>query len=49
MFEQYSTSETIAELKTDVGKGLTMAEAGRRRKLYGTNEMKAARKKTVLE
>lgn len=49
MFEQYSTAETIAELKTDSKRGLTVAEAGRRMKLYGRNEMKPARKKTFFE
>lgn len=49
MFEQYSTAETIAELKTDGVKGLTSAEAGRRLGMYGRNEMKAARKKTAAE
>lgn len=49
MFEQYSTAETIAELKTDGVRGLTAAEAGRRLALYGRNEMKAARKKTAAE
>lgn len=49
MFEQYSTAETIAELKTDGVKGLTSAEAGRRLGMYGRNEMKAARKKTAVE
>lgn len=49
MFEQYSTAETIAELKTDGIRGLTAAEAGRRLALYGRNEMKAARKKTAAE
>lgn len=49
MFEQYSTAETIAELKTDGVRGLTAAEAGRRLALCGRNEMKAARKKTAAE
>ena len=49
MFEHCSIDETIEELKTDAGKGLSMAEAGRRRKLYGRNEMQEARKKTVLQ
>lgn len=49
MFEQYSTAETIAELKTDGVRGLTAAEAGRRLALHGRNEMKAARKKTAAE
>ena len=49
LFEQYSIAETIGELKTDSQKGLTMAEAGRRRKLYGRNEMREARKKTFFQ
>ena len=44
-----SIAETIGELKTDSQKGLTMAEAGRRRKLYGRNEMREARKKTFFQ
>lgn len=49
MFEQRSVSETISQLKTDGQRGLTIAEAGRRLKQDGRNEMKEARKKTVVE
>ncbi|MDE6168348.1 MAG: HAD-IC family P-type ATPase, partial [Acetatifactor sp.] len=49
MFEQRSVSETISQLKTDGQGGLTFAEAGRRLKQDGRNEMKEARKKTVVE
>ncbi len=49
MFEQRSVSETISQLKTDGQRGLTIAEAGRRLKQDGKNEMKEARKKTVVE
>ncbi len=49
MYEQYSIAETIAELKSDEKVGLTGQEAGKRLTLYGRNEMKETRKKTLLE
>ncbi len=49
MFEQYSVAEAISELKTDGAKGLSGAEAARRLRQYGRNEMKEARKKTAAE
>lgn len=49
MFEQSSAAEAVAELKTDSVKGLTETEAARRLAAFGRNEMKGARKKTVLE
>lgn len=49
MFEQSSAAEAVAELKTDSVRGLTETEAAKRLAAYGRNEMKGARKKTVLE
>ena len=49
VFERYSIQETVRELKSDDKRGLTAAEAGRRLAMYGRNEMKAPRKKTVAE
>ncbi len=49
MFEQSSAAEAVAELKTDSIRGLTETEAAKRLAAYGRNEMKGARKKTVLE
>ena len=49
MFEQSSAAEAAAELKTDSVRGLTETEAAKRLAAYGRNEMKGARKKTVLE
>lgn len=49
MFEQYDIRETAKELESDAGKGLTGAEACRRLARDGRNEMKAPRKKTLIE
>ena len=49
MFEQYSVRETIEELGSDGGRGLGQREAGERLRREGRNEMKAPRKKTVVE
>ena len=49
MFEQYSIQQTAEELKTDAGKGLSTADAASRLKRDGPNEMREARKKTVIE
>ena len=44
-----TTDETVKELKTDLKKGLSDAEVTARREKYGTNELKAKRKKTLIE
>lgn len=49
VFEQYSIQQAEAELKTDVRRGLGIAEAAGRLKQDGPNEMKEARKKTPVE
>lgn len=49
MFEQYSVSETVKELKSDGQTGLTTKEAGERLRRDGRNEMKEGRKKTPVE
>lgn len=49
MFEQYDIRETAKELKSDGNKGLSMGEAGQRLRRDGRNEMKGARKKTLIE
>lgn len=49
MFERYSASETVRELKSDMQTGLTMREAGERLRIDGRNEMRAGRKKTPIE
>lgn len=49
MFEQYSVSETVHELKSDGQAGLTTKEAGERLRRDGRNEMKEGRKKTPVE
>ncbi len=49
MFEQYSVSETVRELKSDGRAGLTTKEAGERLRRDGRNEMKEGRKKTPVE
>lgn len=49
MFEQYSVSETIRELKSDGQAGLGTKEAGERLRRDGRNEMKEGRKKTPVE
>jgi len=48
VFEQLGIQETLTELKTDGKKGLSSAEAGKRLRLDGPNEMKEARKKTLI-
>lgn len=49
MFERYSASETVRELKSDMHTGLTMREAGERLRIDGRNEMRTGRKKTPIE
>ena len=49
MFEQCSVVETIDELKSDGQSGLSVREAGERLRRDGRNEMKAPRKKTIVE
>lgn len=49
MFERYSASETVRELKSDMQTGLTMREAGERLRIDGRNEMRTGRKKTPIE
>lgn len=49
MFEQYSISETIEELKSSKTTGLTVREAGERLRRDGRNEMKGPRKRTPVE
>lgn len=49
MFENISISEVSAQLTSDMGKGLTQEEARRRLQTGGRNEMKAARKKTIVQ
>lgn len=49
VFEQCSIKETAQELRTDEKRGLSVGEAGRRLLEDGPNEMKEARKKTVVE
>ena len=44
-----STDETVKKLETDLKKGLSDAEVTARREKYGTNELKAKRKKTLIE
>ncbi len=49
MFEQYSIAETIEKVKSDGHGGLSIREAGERLRRDGRNEMKAPRKKTLIE
>ena len=49
MFEQCSVVETIEKLKSDGQSGLSVREAGERLRRDGRNEMKAPRKKTIVE
>ena len=44
-----STDETVKKLETDLKNGLSDAEVTARREKYGTNELKAKRKKTLIE
>ena len=49
MFEKQNIQETVNELKSDAVKGLTDGEAFRRLQQNGSNEMIAARKKTIIQ
>ena len=49
MFEKQNIQETVKNLNSDAGKGLTDGEAFRRLQQNGRNEMKAARKKTKIQ
>ncbi len=49
MFEQWGIGETAEELKSDLHRGLRAEEAARRLERDGRNEMRAPRKKTVIE
>ena len=49
MFEKCSAQETCIKLKSNERQGLTDGEAFRRLQVNGRNEMKGARKKTLLE
>ncbi len=49
MFEQWGIGETAEELKSDVQRGLSLREAQERLQREGRNEMRAPRKKTVIE
>ena len=49
MFEQYSIQQAAEEIRTNVKKGLSSAEAAVRLKRDGRNEMREARKKTAIE
>ena len=44
-----TAEETAKKLETDLNKGLSDAEVTARREKYGTNELKAKRKKTLIE
>ncbi len=49
MFEQWGIGETAEELKSDLHTGLKTEEAARRLERDGRNEMRAPRKKTIIE
>ncbi len=49
MFEQWGIGETAEELKSDLHMGLKTEEAARRLERDGRNEMRAPRKKTIIE
>lgn len=49
MFEQWGIDETAEELKSDLHMGLKTEEAARRLERDGRNEMRAPRKKTIIE
>ena len=44
-----TAEETAKKLETDLNKGLSDAEVTAKREKYGTNELKAKRKKTLIE
>ena len=41
--------EVEKELKTDIEKGLTLEEVKKRQEKYGRNELKAKKKKTLVQ
>ena len=49
MFEQWGIGETAEELKSDLHMGLKTEEAARRLERDGRNQMRAPRKKTIIE
>ena len=49
MFEQWDIRETAEELESDLHRGLKMEEAAQRLRRDGRNEMRAPRKRTVIE
>ena len=49
VFEQWGIDETAEELKSDLHMGLKTEEAARRLERDGRNEMRAPRKKTIIE
>lgn len=49
MFEQRSIRDTLKEMESDAGRGLTAAEAGRRLAAEGANEMREPQKRTALQ
>lgn len=49
MFEQKSAKETILELHSSAGNGLSEAEARKRLEQNGKNELKEGKKKSVAE
>lgn len=49
LFEQYTIQETLEELRTNGQKGLSMAEAGKRLREEGRNEMRGPGRKTVVQ
>ena len=44
-----TAEETAKKLETDLKQGLSDAEVSARREKYGTNELKAKRKQTLIE
>lgn len=49
MFEQCSIEETIEKLECNVKQGLSRQEAEKRKREYGSNEIRSGRQKTWLE